>query len=76
MSDDDFMNKALEQARELQQKIAQTLGESDKLRAALVESARQSADITHEQTKAALDQLESAMKSSSEHLQRFLRDTK
>ncbi|MGC2131205.1 MAG: hypothetical protein WA629_14065 [Candidatus Aquilonibacter sp.] len=73
MSSDDFMTKAMEQARELQTKIAQALGESDKLRATLIDQARQSADVTNEQTKAALDNLESAMKSGSEVLQKFLR---
>jgi hypothetical protein len=67
------MTKAMEQARELQAKIAQALGESDKLRATLIDEARQSADVTNEQTKAALDNLESAMKSGSEFLQKFLR---
>jgi hypothetical protein len=73
VSSDDFMNKAMEQARELQAKIAQALGDSDKLRATLIDEARQSADATNEQTKAALDNLESAMKSGSEFLQKFLR---
>jgi hypothetical protein len=67
------MTKAMEQARELQAKIAQALGDSDKLRATLIDEARQSADVTNEQTKAALDNLESAMKSGSEFLQKFLR---
>jgi hypothetical protein len=67
------MTKAMEQAKELQAKIAQALGESDKLRDTLMEQARQSADVTNEQTKAALDNLESAMKSGSEFLQKFLR---
>lgn len=73
MSSDDFMNKAMEQARELQNRIAQALGESDKLRETLMDQAKQSADVTNEQTKAALDNLESAMKSGSEFLQKFLR---
>ncbi|MGA7748502.1 MAG: hypothetical protein WBG27_12240 [Candidatus Aquilonibacter sp.] len=73
MSSDDFMTKAMEQAKELQAKIAQALGESDKLRDTLMDQARQSADVTNEQTKAALDNLESAMKSGSEFLQKFLR---
>jgi hypothetical protein len=63
----------MEQAKELQAKIAQALGESDKLRDTLMDQARQSADVTNEQTKAALDNLESAMKSGSEFLQKFLR---
>ncbi len=70
---DDSMKQAMEHARDLQEKLAQTLGESDKLRAALMEQARRSADATHEQTKAALDDLEAAMKSGAETLQRFLR---
>ena len=74
MSSDDFMTKAMEQARELQAKIAQALGESDKLRETLMEEARRSADATNEQTKSALDNLESAMKSGSEFLQKFLRN--
>ncbi|HUA08449.1 MAG TPA: hypothetical protein VMA98_04185 [Candidatus Acidoferrales bacterium] len=74
MSTDDFMAKAMEQARELQAKIAQAIGESDKLRDVLMEQARQSADATNEQTKAALDNLESAMKTGSEFLQKFLRN--
>ncbi|MGA7570793.1 MAG: hypothetical protein WCC70_12675 [Candidatus Aquilonibacter sp.] len=73
MSSDDFMTKAMEQAKELQAKIAQALGESDKLRDTLMDQARQSADVTNEQTKAALDNLESAMKSGSEFLRKFLR---
>jgi hypothetical protein len=73
MSTDDFMNKAMEQARELQNRIAQALSESDKLRDTLMDQAKQSADITNEQTKAALDNLEAAMKSGSEFLQKFLR---
>jgi len=74
VSSDDFMTKAMEQARELQAKIAQALGESDKLRETLMEEARRSADATNEQTKTALDNLESAMKSGSEFLQKFLRN--
>jgi hypothetical protein len=73
MSSDDFMTKAMEQAKELQAKIAQALGESDKLRDTLMDQARQSADVTNEQTKAALDNLESAMKSGSDFLAKFLR---
>ena len=73
MSSDDFMTKALEQARELQNRIAQALGDSDKLRETLMDQAKQSADVTNEQTKAALDNLEAAMKSGSEVLQKFLR---
>jgi hypothetical protein len=73
VSSDDFMTKAMEQARELQAKIAQALGDSDKLRETLIQEARTSADVTNEQTKAALDNLESAMKSGSEFLQKFLR---
>jgi len=73
MSTDDFMTKAMEQARELQKRIADALGDSDKLRATLMEQARQSADMTNEQTKTALDNLEAAMKSGSESLQKFLR---
>lgn len=73
MNSADIMQKAMEQAKELQAKIAQALAESDKLRETLMESARQSADLTNEQTKAAIDNLETAMKSGSEFLQRFLR---
>ena len=73
MSTDDFMNKAMEQARELQNRIAQALGDSDKLRETLMDQAKQSADVTSEQTKTALDNLEAAMKSGSEYLQKFLR---
>lgn len=73
MSTDDFMNKAMEQARELQNRIAQALGDSDKLRETLMDQAKQSADITNEQTKAALDNLDAAMKSGTEFLQKFLR---
>ncbi len=74
MNNDDFMDKAVQQARDLQAKIAEALGESDKLREALMEQARASADVTNEQTKTAIDSLESAMKTGSEFLQRFLRD--
>jgi hypothetical protein len=73
MSSDDFMAKAMEQARELQNRIAQAIGDSDKLRETLMNQAKQSADVTNEQTKAALDNLEAAMKSGSEFLQKFLR---
>jgi hypothetical protein len=73
VSSDDFMKQAMEQARELQARIAQALADSDKLRSTLMEQARESADVTHEQTKTALDHLESAMKSGSDYLQRFLR---
>ncbi|HEX8806830.1 MAG TPA: hypothetical protein VF741_07765 [Candidatus Aquilonibacter sp.] len=76
MSSDDFMTKAMEQARELQNRIAQAIGDSDKLRATLMDQAKQSADVTNEQTKAALDNLEAAMKSGSEFLQKFLRGDK
>jgi F0F1-type ATP synthase membrane subunit b/b' len=74
MSTDDFMDKAMQQAKELQAKISQALTESDKLRATLMENARTSADLTNEQTRTAIDNLESAMKSGSEFLQRFLRN--
>ncbi len=73
MSTDDFMNKAMEQARELQNRIAQAIGDSDKLRETLMDQAKQSADVTNEQTKAALDNLDAAMKSGTEFLQKFLR---
>jgi hypothetical protein len=71
---DEFMEKAMQQARELQAKIAQALSESDKLRATLMENARLSASQTNEQTKTAIDNLEAAMRSGSEFLQRFLRN--
>ena len=74
MCTDDFMEKAMQQAKELQAKIAQALAQSDQLRETLMENARTSADATNEQTKAAIDNLESAMKSGSEFLQRFLRN--
>lgn len=74
MSTDDFMEKAMQQAKELQHKIAQALAQSDQLRETLMENARASADVTNEQTKAAIDNLEAAMKSGSEFLQRFLRN--
>jgi len=73
MNGDEFMEKAMQQARELQTKIAQALSESDKLRATLMENARESADQANEQTKAAIDNLEAAMRSGSEFLQQFLR---
>jgi outer membrane PBP1 activator LpoA protein len=73
MSSDDFMDKAMEQARELQNRIAQALSDSDKFRDTLIEQAKQSADVTNEQTKTALDNLDAAMKSGSEFLQKFLR---
>ena len=73
MNNDDFLNKALEQARELQQKIAAAIGDSDKFRETIMEHARNGADATHEQTKAALDNLEAAMKNGSEFLAAFLR---
>jgi hypothetical protein len=72
-NNDDFVKRAYEQARELQEKIAQAIGDSDKLRETLMEQARQSADATHEQTKVALDNLEAAMKNGSEFLASFLR---
>ena len=73
VNNDDFLNKALEQARELQEKIAAAIGDSDKFRETIMEHARNSADATHEQTKAALDNLEAAMKNGSEFLATFLR---
>jgi ABC-type transporter Mla subunit MlaD len=73
---DDYVKKMFEQARELQDKITQAIGESDKFRDSLLEQARKSADVTHEQTKAALDNLEAAMKTGSEFLTRFMRDQK
>ena len=73
MNGDEFMEKAMQQARELQTKIAQALSESDKLRATLMENARESADQANEQTKAAIDNLEAAMRSGSDFLQQFLR---
>jgi hypothetical protein len=74
VNSDDYMDKAMKQARELQAKIAQALADSDTFRETLIEQARLSADATAEQTKAAIDNLESAMKTGSEYLQRFLRD--
>ncbi len=47
MNNDDFLKKALEQARELQEKIAAAIGDSDKFRETIVEHARNSADATH-----------------------------
>ena len=73
---DEYLKRLFEQARELQEKIAQAIGESDKFRETLVEQARRSADVTHEQTKAAIDNLEAAMKSGSEFLTQFLRGQK
>jgi F0F1-type ATP synthase membrane subunit b/b' len=73
---DDYVKKMFDQARELQEKIAQAINESDKFRDALLDQARKSADATHEQTKAAIDNLEAAMKSGSEFLTRFMRDQK
>lgn len=70
---DDYVKKMFEQAKELQDKIAQAIGESDKFRETLVEQARKSADATHEQTRAAIDALEVAMKTGSEYLNQFLR---
>jgi len=71
-STDEFMAKAMEQAKELQARFAQAIAESDKLRDAFMEQARQSAETTNQQTKAALDSLESTMKAGSEFLQKFL----
>ncbi len=73
MNDDDYINQVMQHARELQAKIAQAISESDKMRETLMEQARRSADATYEQTKAALDNLETAMKTGSEYLQRFMR---
>jgi hypothetical protein len=72
MSSDEFFAKATEQAKELQARFTEAMAESDKLRAALMDQARQSADATNQQTKAALDSLESTMKAGSEFLQKFL----
>jgi hypothetical protein len=73
MNNDEFMKKAFEQARELQEKIAEAIGNSDKLRETIMEHARRGADATHEQTKAALDNLEAAMKHGSESVADFLK---
>jgi ABC-type transporter Mla subunit MlaD len=73
-SNDDYMKHMFEQAKALQDKIAQAIGESDKFRDALVDQARKSADATHEQTRAAIDSMEDALKTGSEFLARFLRD--
>jgi len=70
---DDYVKKAFEQARELQEKIVAALGDSDKLRETLMAQARASADATHEQTKAALDNLEAAMKNGQEFLANFMK---
>jgi hypothetical protein len=78
---EDFMKKAVDQARDLQQKIAeamskgqeqaqpfveQTMKQADALRETLVEHGKRSADLTHEQTTKALDDLNHAMKAGSE----------
>lgn len=80
---DDFMAQAIAQARELQQKISeavlkgqehakpyleQTMKQADALRETLILQARRSADVTHEQTDKALDELNTAMKAGSEAL--------
>ena len=70
---DDFAKQAMEQARQLQEKIMSAIADSDKLRDALMEQARKSADVTHEQTKTALDQFEAQLKAGSEMLQNFMR---
>ena len=49
------------------------IADSDKLRDSLMEQARKSADVTHEQTKSALDQFEAQLKAGSEMLQNFMR---
>jgi hypothetical protein len=71
-STDDFMAKAMEQAKELQTRFAQAVADSDKLRDAFLDQARQSAELTNQQTKAALDSLEATMKAGSEFFQKFL----
>jgi hypothetical protein len=78
---DDFFSKAAAQARELQQKLTeamtksqeqakpfmdQAMKQADDLRDTLVDHAKRSADLTHEQTTKALDQLNAAMKAGSE----------
>jgi 2-oxo-4-hydroxy-4-carboxy--5-ureidoimidazoline (OHCU) decarboxylase len=73
MTDDDFTARARAQAKELQERIAQALRESDTLRETLIAQAKHSADLANEQTKAGLDALESAMKTGSETLARFMR---
>jgi hypothetical protein len=70
---DDLMKQAMAQARELQQKFADALRESEKLRETLFEQARASADLTQEQTQSALDNLNATLRSGSEFLQRFMR---
>ena len=72
MSSDDFMTKAMEQAKELQAKLRRPWRKRQIARHPYG-SSWQSADVTNEQTKAALDNLESAMKSGSEFLRKFLR---
>jgi truncated hemoglobin YjbI len=70
---DDFSKTMQQQAKELQERFAAAMRDTEKYRDALMQQARQSADMTHEQTKAAIDNLESAMKSGSEFLTRFLK---
>jgi len=75
------MKKALDQARDLQQRIAEAMSKSneqakpyvdqamqqaDALRETLIQQGQRSADLTHEQTTRALDQLNAAMKAGSE----------
>ncbi|HTX56065.1 MAG TPA: hypothetical protein VMD47_03085 [Candidatus Acidoferrales bacterium] len=71
------LEEAMKQLHELQNVGSQVLGEIAKLQRAALEAsiqrARESADLTNEQTKGALDNLESAMKSGSQFLQKFLR---
>ncbi|MDE2482529.1 MAG: hypothetical protein KGN02_10105 [bacterium] len=73
MNGDDFVKKAMEQAKEMQHKVADALGDTDKLRAEMVEQSKRAADATHEQTKAAIDSIESAVKAGSEQIQKLLR---
>ena len=78
---DDFVTQALAQARELQQRVTETLlkgqehakpyleqsmKHAEALRETLLLQARRSADVTHEQTNKALDELNAAMKAGSE----------
>jgi hypothetical protein len=74
------IDAAMKQLHELNEVSGRLFGEIAKLQRAAVEAqmqrARESVDETHQQTKAALDNLDAAMKSGSEFLQKFLRGDK
>jgi biopolymer transport protein ExbB/TolQ len=70
---DDFTKTMQQQAKEMQERFAAAMADTEKFRDAFLKQARETADTTHEQTKAAIDQIESAMKAGSEFFAKFVK---